>query len=312
MRRILFTLLFLVSAVFAPHAVAASNWPAGPVKIIVTFAPGGTTDTITRAMVPKLAEVLGKPVVIANVAGAGGAVGWASGKDARPDGYTLISGNAYALTLTPLVTETSFGIDDFDYLYSPGIQADTYFALPERGWTTLKEMFTWAKKENKRLNFGSHNPLDRLLAESLAKKEGVVLNVVPLKGGADAITGVLGKHLDFSCASGPQMPYIDAGRLVGLSNYGGRQFSDKVPTLQQQGYDATPFELLAIFATPKGVSPQILEKMTDALKIACESKEFKDAAEKLALVLLPSEAEALFKVLKEQQVTFRKLEESIR
>jgi len=134
--------------------------------------------------------------------------------------------------------------------------------------------------------------------------------VVPLKGGADAITGVLGKHLDFSSGAGPQMPYIDAGRLVGLSNFGGRQFSDKVPTLQQQGYDADPMEQLAIFAVPKGVPPQIREKLIDALKIACDSKEFKDAAEKLALVLLPSDAGALTVALKGQQETFKKLEKS--
>jgi tripartite-type tricarboxylate transporter receptor subunit TctC len=304
--------LFLVSSVLIPHAAVAADWPAGPLKIIVTFAPGGTTDTITRAMVPKLSEVLGQPVVIANVAGAGGAVGWSTGKDARPDGYTFISGNAYALTLTPLVTRTTFNLDDFDYLYSPGIQADGFFALPERGWKNLKEMFVWAKKENEKLNFGFQNPMDRVLAASLAKKEGVELNLVPLKGGADAITGVLGKHLDFSYGAGPQMPYIDADKLVGLSNFGGRQFSSKMPTLQELGYDADSVEQLAIFAAPKGVPAPILEKMTEALKIACNSKEFKDVAEKLSFVLLPSGAEDLTAALKAQQVTFRKLEESIK
>ncbi len=312
MRRILYTLLFLGSLVLIPPAALAADWPTGPVKIIVTFAPGGTTDTITRALVPKLSEVLGQPVVIANIAGAGGAVGWSAGKDARPDGYTFISGNAYALTLTPLITKTTFNTGDFDYLYSPGIQADGFFALPERGWKNLKEMFAWARKENKKLSFGFQNPMDRVLAASLAKKEGVALNLVPLKGGADAITGVLGKHLDFSYGAGPQMPYVDADKLVGLSNFGGRQFSPKVPTLQELGYDADPVEQLAFFAAPKGVPAPILKKMTEALMIACDSKEFKDVAEKLSFVLLPSDTERLTAALEAQQVTFKKLEESIK
>ncbi len=311
MRRMMFALLFLVSSVLIPSAALAADWPTGPVKIIVTFAPGGTTDTITRALIPKLSEVLGQPVVVANVAGAGGAVGWSAGKDARPDGYTFISGNAYALTLTPLVTKTTFNLDDFDYLYSPGIQADGFFALPERGWKDLKEMFAWAKKENKKLSFGFQNPMDRVLAASLAKKEGVELNLVPLKGGADAITGVLGKHLDFSYGAGPQMPYIDADKLVGLSNFGGRQFSPKVPRLQDLGYEADPVEQLAFFAAPKGVPAPILEKMTEAFKTACDSKEFKDVAGKLSFVLLPLGAKDLGDALKAQQVTFKKLEKSI-
>ena len=311
MRLTMFALLFLVSSVLIPSAAVAADWPTGPVKIIVTFAPGGTTDTITRALIPKLSEVLGQPVVVANVAGAGGAVGWSAGKDARPDGYTFISGNAYALTLTPLVTKTTFNLDDFDYLYSPGIQADGFFALPERGWKDLKEMFAWAKKENKKLSFGFQNPMDRVLAASLAKKEGVELNLVPLKGGADAITGVLGKHLDFSYGAGPQMPYIDADKLVGLSNFGGRQFSPKVPRLQDLGYEADPVEQLAFFAAPKGVPAPILEKMTEAFKTACDSKEFKDVAGKLSFVLLPLGAKDLGDALKAQQVTFKKLEKSI-
>ena len=63
MRRMMFALLFLVSSVLIPSAALAADWPTGPVKIIVTFAPGGTTDTITRALIPKLSEVLGQPVV---------------------------------------------------------------------------------------------------------------------------------------------------------------------------------------------------------------------------------------------------------
>ena len=304
--------ILLLCCLLGVNLSYAKDWPTGPIKIIVTFGPGGTTDTITRAMSTKLSEILGQPVVIANVAGGGGSVGWAMGKDSRPDGYTFISGNAYAVTITPLVTKTGFSIDDFDYLYSPGMQADSYFALPEKGWKNLREMFNWAKKENKALKFGFHSPMDRVLGLSLAKREGIKLIPIPLKGGADAITTILGKHIDFSYAAGPQMPYIDAGTLVGLSNFGGRKFSSKVPTLQELGFEASPMEQLAIFAAPKGVPTEIKEKMIMALKEACCSREFIDAAQKLSLYLEPMEAKILEETLKAQQVTFRTLESQIR
>ncbi len=308
MKRIFSFFICLLPLLFCGIAGAADAWPSKPIKMIVTYSPGGSSDTLARILAPAVSKILGQPVVVANVGGAGGGVGAATLRDAPADGYTIGFSNSYPFALLPLINKTSYQLDDFVFINSPGVQQDAFFALKERNWKTLKDMFAWAKKENKTLNFGSQQPIDKVIVAALAKMEKVRINPVPLKGGAEAISGVLGSHFDFAYAAGPQMPYIDSGKMTGMATAGKTKFHADIPLLTELGYDFPALDLYAFAVAPKGVDKAVLQKLAAAFAQATQTPEFADVSKKLYLRVQNMNGDTLMKNLREQQTGFKKMQ----
>ncbi len=265
--------LFLSSAL-ALGLISVSNvnaaWPEKPVVITVGFGAGGTTDIVARAVGEVVSKELGQPVVIENRPGAGGAVASTAISKMKPDGYNLVATTSTTITLDPLITKLGFDADDFTYVAAIGQFPEAYIAHPDKGWKTLKDA-TAAAAETDGMTVASTTTLDRMVTKYIAKHDGVELSAVPTKGGAEAVTQVLGGHLDMGYSSGAYFPQAESGDLVALAALADTRIGGlpDVPTLKEQGYDVSSVNLV-LFAAPKGLSGEAYEKLTEAFKKAGE------------------------------------------
>ena len=202
-----------VSALALPDARAA--WPEKPVTITVGFGAGGTTDVAARAVGEVLAKRLGQPVVIENKPGAGGAVAATALMKAPVDGYSLVANTSTTMTFDPHATQLAFTVDDFTYLAAIGEFPEAYIALPEKGWRTLADALAAGK--GKGFNYASTTSIDRVVSALIAKKTGTPLSAVPTRGGAEAVTQVMGGHVDLAYSSGAYIPQAKAGQVKVLA-----------------------------------------------------------------------------------------------
>jgi tripartite-type tricarboxylate transporter receptor subunit TctC len=268
-RRLLAIGVCLVSVV----AKAEEPYPSKPVKLVVPFPPGGSSDLVVRAYAPKLAELLGQQVVIDYKGGAGGSIGTAEVSHAAPDGYTLIQvWDTHAVNHHLYKTSYDF-VKSFEPLsllvQAPGILV----ARPDFGPSTVKELIDLAKANPGSVTYGSSgtgssNHLSGLRFSDLT---GIRMVHVPYKGGGPLTTDLLGGHIDVVFGTiGLFEPYVRSGKLKALAVLS----KTRVPRLPDvpaasetvQGFEAiTWFGLLAPAGTPKVVLIRLQSDLVKAL-----------------------------------------------
>ena len=225
MRRLLFVLLLL------PGLAWAQAYPSKPVRLIVPFPPGGTTDLIARIVQPRFQEFMGQPVLIENRGGAGGSVGAAEVAKAAPDGYTLLmvfdthAVNHHIFKMAP---------DPFRELEHISLMVrspSALVAVTSFAPSNLSEVVAYAKANPEKVTYstpgsGSSNHLAALLLEQQA---GIKMTQVAYKGGGPIIQALLGQQVHISFFSMPPMvPYIKSGKVKPIA-VGSRQRVPQLP-----------------------------------------------------------------------------------
>ena len=247
---------------------AAQPYPAKPVRMIVTFAPGGGADFVGRIIGQKLSEALGQAVVIDNRAGANGAIGNEAVAKAAPDGYTLLLGAAGPLTIAPhLYAKLPFDtLRDFAPI---ALAASSAFAVtlhPSVPANSVKDLIALARVRAGKLNYGSSGTggAPHLATVLFASMTGINLTHVPYKGLAPALTDLMGGQVDLLFADiGLVLPLRKAGKLKALAATGDKRSSvlPDVPTVAESGlsgYQAgTWYGVLA----PTGTSADIVTRL---------------------------------------------------
>ena len=279
MRKKIRTLCFAVLAVVLTigfGANAQASYPKKPVNLMVAFRAGGSLDTTFRVFAKALGRELGKPVVVSNRAGAGGAVGASHLKSARPDGYTLGANVSLPFTLSANLGKVDFMPDDFVYIASITQSQPAFVATPEKGWKSWGDLIK-AAKEKGSLSYASQTPWDKLAVKVINKKEGITLVPVPTKGGGEMIPALLGGHVDFAWSGGVHYKYVKSGKMVVLSACTSTPLVafPEVPTLKQLGYDISmdvPFLLVA----PKGIPSDVLKTLEKAAEKAFNAPEVQE------------------------------------
>ncbi len=268
MKRLLAVLLAV------PCLALAQAYPSKPVRMIVPFPPGGTTDLVARIVQPKFQELLGQTVLIENRSGAGGSVGAAEAAKAAADGYTLLmvfDTHAVNHHIFKMAPDPFKSLEHISLMVrSPSaLVAVTSFA-PD----TLREIVAYAKANPEKVTYstpgsGSSNHLAALLLEEQA---GIKMTQVAYKGGGPMIQALLSQQVNISFFSLPLMvPYIKAGKMKGIA-VGSRQRVAQlpdVPTLSETfpGFEQYSwFGLLAPVGLPKEVSVKIHRDMTRTLR----------------------------------------------
>jgi len=267
-----------------PALVSAQGFPKGPVKLIVPFPPGGGSDVVARAIAPKMAEVLGQPVIIENRAGASGNIGTELVAKAPADGQTLLMASAATAIQTTLAKNLAW---DFARDFAPVsllvINQSVLVAHPSVRAASVKELLAFAKVNPGKLSFASYgNGTSAHLAGELFKLlGGVDLLHVPYKGAAPATSDVLGGQVDLLFADvAAVLPHLKAGRLKALGIGSSKRFEGlpEVPTIAEAGlagYEgggwlglvvpaATPREAIAALnaAVSKSLaSPEVRERL---------------------------------------------------
>jgi tripartite-type tricarboxylate transporter receptor subunit TctC len=264
----------LVVLLLLPCIALAQGYPAKPVRVIVPFPPGGTTDLIARIVQPKFQENLGQAVLIENRAGAGGSVGAAEAAKAAPDGYTLLmvfdthAVNHHIFKMAP---------DPFRELEHITLMVrspSALVAVTSFPPNSLREIVDFAKANPEKVTYstpgsGSSNHLAALLLESHA---GIKMTQVAYKGGGPMIQALLGQQVNISFFSMPPMlPHIKAGKVKPIA-VGARsrvpQLPD-VPTLAETfpGFEQYSwFGILAPAGAPREVLARVHRDMTRTLQ----------------------------------------------
>jgi tripartite-type tricarboxylate transporter receptor subunit TctC len=199
----------------------AQPYPSKPVRMVITYPPGGNTDLVGRAMAAKLSEQVGQQVVVDNRGGAGGVLGTMITAQAAPDGYTIMLGTSAGMVVNPLL-QSKLPYDamkDFAPVSNVIILPQLLVANPQLPAKTMKDLVALAKAKPGWLSAGSSgvgtpNHLGTELLKSLAN---VNILHVPYKGGAQALTDVMGGQIHMAFSSVPAMiPHLKAGRLIAL------------------------------------------------------------------------------------------------
>lgn len=262
---------------------AAAAYPEKPLKVIVMYSPGGSSDVVTRILARYLEPILGQPVVIQNVAGGGGAVGWQQAREARPDGYTL----TLFLDSLPVMEATGavdFTQDEFEPVAVWGSMPLTVFAQADGPYGSLADYMAAAKERPGEVGLAmGYGTPSQFIGKIVEDAMGLDLNLVNVGGGAEKKAAVLGGHVDAGIEPTPGMaePYRSGqfDLLAILSEERLEAFPD-VPTAKEQGVDAVHANTYAIVAL-KGTPEDRLEVLEQAIAQVVEDPEFLEENRKI-------------------------------
>jgi tripartite-type tricarboxylate transporter receptor subunit TctC len=256
-----------------PIGAAAQEWPTRPVRMIVTFSAGGSTDVAARLYADKLGEIFKQQFIVENKAGASGVIGLETAARAEPDGYTFGISTSATFTAVPAIRKLSIDISKdlmpVARLTSLGLVFAVKSSLPVSNWA---EFVAYAKARPGQLNFGTAGVgvLAHFVGEYAASLGGFQMTHIPYKGGADAQADFLGGRLDV-CLEGTLLPYLKQGTgkiLAYIDEKRSLDFPD-VPTMSEIWFGVV---------APAGTSPAIVARLNQALAQAATSP---DLVEKL-------------------------------
>ncbi len=262
---ILHAMMLAMAMVFAmPGAHAQAPYPSKPIRIVVPFPAGGTTDILARAVALKLTETGGQPVVVDNRPGAGGNIGAELVAKSAPDGYTLLMGTVGTHAINP-VLYAKIPYDpqrDFAPVILVAGVPNVLVVNPALPVNSVQELIAYGKANPGKLNFASSGSGTsiHLSGELFKSMSGVPMTHVPYKGSAPALTDLLGGQVQLMFDNLPSaLPHIKAGKLRALAVTGAQRAPalPDVPTVAEAGlpgFEASSwFGLLAPAGTPKDI-----------------------------------------------------------
>ena len=286
----------IATAVVAAGLVSAAHaqtWPAKPIHAFIPFGAGSATDIVPRTVFDALSAELGQQIIVENRGGAGGTVGVGAVVRAAPDGYTILA-NSSAHTIGPwIVPNVPYDVaKDLSGALMIGQNANVMMVKPERGWKTAQDFIAYAKANAGKVNFGSAGvgTATHISGERFRLAAGFQATHVPYKGGAEALTDLLGGRIDFYfCPISTALPYIHDGRLVPLVVSTPTRASDlpKVPTPRDVGLaNAETIVWYAVFM-PSKTPRDVLEKFYAAAQKVLATPAMQEKLKKLAVDPMP-------------------------
>ena len=292
----------LASAVIAISAIAEAGedgWPQRPLRLVVPFPAGSSTDIIARIVAQKLSHRLGQQIVIENRAGASGNIGADAVAKATPDGYTIgiatASTHAVAASLSPNLPYDP--IRDFAPVAMIGSQPYVLVLHPALPAHNLAELIALAKAKPGTLNYGSAGvaSLAHLATELFASMAGVNIVHVPYKSSSQSMTDMITGRLDMQFATiAPSLPNIRAGQLRALVTSGKTRVAalPELPTVAEAGIAGYEAALWVSFVVPSDTPPKIIARLNREVNGVLESSDGTEAlvAQGMAPELGPPEA----------------------
>jgi tripartite-type tricarboxylate transporter receptor subunit TctC len=276
-------------ALFA-SATLAQTYPAKPVRLVVAFTPGSSTDIIGRAVAAKLQEMWGQPVVVENRAGAGGTVGSEFVLRSDPDGYTLLANSSAHAANPGMYKELRYDtMRDFVNLALLGGGPNVLMVGPETGWKTLKDFVDAAKKTPGKLNFssagmgsGTHFNLEKLKLAA-----GIDVQHVPYKGTPEAIGDTIaGRVCCYWAPLNAGLPHVNGGKAVALAVSSAQRspLLPNVPSVAEQGYAGFDYTLWVGLWGPAKMPAEVAAKINKDVNAALASADLRERLTKLGTV----------------------------
>ncbi|SEP24553.1 Tripartite-type tricarboxylate transporter, receptor component TctC [Rhodospirillales bacterium URHD0017] len=269
-------ILLFVGVLLGGGPVVAEPWPQKPVRAVVPYAAGSTTDIVPRVVFERLSAQLGQPIIVDNRAGAGGTIGAAVVAKAEADGYTILvnsSAHAIAPSLYPALEYDPAGA--FAAVIPIGVSPAVLVVSPSSGFKTAAEFVAAARAKPGAFNFSSVGvgSATHLSAERFRLSAGIDAVHVPFKGGAEAMNEVVAGRIEFFFGPlGLVLPHVRDGKLTALVVNGTSRVAalPEVPTTQEAGFPDAEYPIwFGIFtpaATPRGIVDKLHRESARALQ----------------------------------------------
>jgi tripartite-type tricarboxylate transporter receptor subunit TctC len=279
----------ICSIAIATASVATlAAYPDKPIKMIVPYAAGGGADNTARAVSQKFGDLLGQPIIIDNKPGAGGVIGADMVAKSAPDGYTILW-DASAYAVNPALRKMPFDADsDLIPVSLISTASQILVTSPNSPFNNVKELIAYAKKNPGTLTIASAGSAtgSHLAAEAFKEKAGIDILHIPYKGGAPALTDVMGGQvtLYFGNAASTQN-YVVTGKLKALAVSSKKRLAalPNVPTLSESGMkDFEVLEWNGVFV-PKGTPQDIVNRVAKDLQMAVNDPVVNEQLKKMGL-----------------------------
>jgi tripartite-type tricarboxylate transporter receptor subunit TctC len=289
---------------------AAADFPKGPVTYIIPFNPGGQSDVEARMQQPYLEKILGVPIVVTYMPGAGGALAWTKFAHAKADGYTICGINIPHIILQPLAQkDVGFKTDD---LKSLSIFESTPIGLAVKQNSkinSLKEFVTYAKANPNKITIGMSGKLSghHMAALQFMKMTGTKLTLVTFTGAAPQVTALLGGHVEAIWGNSSDLvSYQSQMKILAIGTKTRMEVIPHVPTFQEQGMNFYPAIDRGV-AVPKATLADITEKLEKAFLETVNMEAYKSKMIKAGFVPMNLNSQQSAKYIAEETVVFKKL-----
>jgi len=306
--------LVLPALLAAAIVLAADNYPARPVRLVVPFAPGGTTDIVARVVSQKVQNAFGQPMVVENHAGAGGVIGATETARAAPDGYALgvatVSTIATAPAMEPTVTYNP--ITDFTPIINVAATPNVITVNPQFPARDYAGFIAELKKNPTKYSYASTGTgsITHMQMELFKAKTGVSMVHVPYKGAGPALTDEIAGHVLVMLDNLPSsLPYIREGKLIPIVVASEKRVPalPNVPTLAEVGVpEANRMAFYGIYG-PKGLPADVVAKVNAAVKKTLEDREVKERIEATGSFVIANTPAEFAQQIKAEFETYKKL-----
>ena len=260
-------LLAITVVIFpSPAAGAADTYPSKPIRLIIAFPPGGSTDIVGRMIAQKLSERLGKPVVAENRGGAGGTIGMEMVAKSEPDGYTLLWTSS-AIAINPLLYKVPFDpVKSFIPIAKVGDGPAVLTVHPSVPANSVTELIALAKKQPGKLVCASSGvgSFVHMSTELFKQMAGIDFKVIQFKGGGPAMIDVMGGHSQLMAGTlTMMMPQIKTGKLkaLGYAAATRTKLMPELPTVSEAGLPGYESAIWWGFFTPAGTPKEVVNKL---------------------------------------------------
>jgi len=305
-------LLLLLSAGYSVAGLAQA-YPERPVRMIVPFSPGGTSDLVARIMAAKLSDDLGQTVIVDNRGGAGSTLGVSIATRSTPDGYTLLVAHiALAINQTLYSKLPYNAMKDLDPIAKLGISPSAVVVNNKLPARNMKELIALAKKEPGKLNYGSAGigSAGHLSVALLEHVAGVKFTQVPYKGGGPSVTATISGEVQFAIpVMASAASHVKAGRLRMLAVTSAKRpqaFPD-VPTVREAGIPGYVYETWFGLFSPAGTPKPIITKLNQSAVKALGTSEVREQFLSQGLETDPSTPAELAKTLRDETAVWAKI-----
>jgi len=283
----------LIALTLAAVSALAQQWPSRPVKLIVAYPPGGSSDLMARIVAAKFADRWGQQVLVENKPGAAGAIGTEYAAKQPPDGYSFMIANLGPAAVNPLLSAVPYSVEkDFIAVSQVSQGPNVLVVRADAPFQSLKDIIDYARTNPGKLSYGTSGPgsVSHLSSEMLKNITKIQATEIPYKGGVDAVKDLLGGQIHFIFSDTlPAMAHVRAGKLRALCITGAEKFellADQPPCqAAAPGLVALNWwGILVPAGTPRAVVGRLHD---DWVKLAAEP-EVKEGFAKLGVIAVAS------------------------
>jgi tripartite-type tricarboxylate transporter receptor subunit TctC len=291
---------------------AHAQYPAKPIRVVVPFPAGSSTDIITRVLAGSVSQAIGQALVVDNKAGADGAIAAAEVAKAAPDGYTLLMATNSPMSAVPAMKKSPPYDPVADFTPITDIGRYTFFIVvhPSVPAQTLKELIDHARANPGKLNYATGNTTGIVSTAYFASLAKIELVHVPYKGEPQALTDLVAGRVQLMfCSSGTSVPQIRDGKLRALVTTLGKRshLLPEVPTIAEAGMPQFSITSWAGLFGPARMPREVVERLNKEFVAAMGRGDVQAAMEKAAFALNPSTPGELAAFVKEQMESYRRI-----